>query len=104
MSFALVALITISKSGDHTPCAVSAEVYDTYTYSDVGFDGDACPPCIVMQPPLTTLQAWMDTQDRIDLVWEEQVHNVTNCLHVKLAGVSQQVCLNLICFWNVTPL
>lgn len=69
---------------------VVAEVYDTYTYSDVGFDGDACPPCIVMQPPLTTLQTWMDTQDRIDMVWEEQVrlhschvHAAHNIFHVK---------------------
>lgn len=67
----------ISYSGDYISTAVFTEVYDTYTYSDVGFDGDACPPCIVMQPPLTTLQAWMDTQDRIDLVWEEQVHSST---------------------------
>ena len=50
-----------------------AEVFDTYTYSDVGFEGDACPPCIVMQPPVATLQTWMDAQDRTNLVWEEQV-------------------------------
>ncbi len=50
-----------------------AEVFDTYTYSDVGFDGDACPPCIVMQPPVATLQTWMDAQDRTNPVWEEQV-------------------------------
>ena len=52
---------------------VPAEVFDTYTYSDVGFEGDACPPCIVMQPPVATLQTWMDAQDRTHLVWEEQV-------------------------------
>ena len=77
-----------------------AEVYDTYTYSDVGFDGDACPPCIVMQPPLTTLQAWMDTQDRIDLVWEEQVRNAAidsllcllHNLQPVFSGISMTVC------------
>jgi len=53
--------------------AVYAEVFDTYTYSDVGFDGDACPPCIVMQPPVATLQTWMDAQDPTNPVWEEQV-------------------------------
>ena len=53
--------------------AFPAEVFDTYTYSDVGFEGDACPPCIVMQPPVATLQTWMDAQDRTNLVWEEQV-------------------------------
>lgn len=57
----------------HIVCAVHAEVFDTYTYSDVGFDGDSCPPCIVMQPPVATLQTWMDAQDRTNPVWEEQV-------------------------------
>ena len=57
----------------HIACALCVEVFDTYTYSDVGFDGDACPPCIVMQPPVATLQTWMDAQDRTNPVWEEQV-------------------------------
>ncbi len=57
----------------HIACGVHAEVFDTYTYSDVGFDGDACPPCIVMQPPVATLQTWMDAQDPTNPVWEEQV-------------------------------
>ena len=50
-----------------------AEVFDTYTYTDVDFDGDACPPCIVMQPPVATLQTWMEAQDPINPIWEEQV-------------------------------
>ena len=54
-------------------CCCTAAVFDTYTYSDVGFEGDACPPCIVMQPPVATLQTWMDAQNRANLVWEEQV-------------------------------
>ena len=56
----------------HAGC-MPAEVFDTYTYSDVGFEGDACPPCIVIQPPVATLHTWMDAQDPTNLVWEEQV-------------------------------
>lgn len=59
--------------GKHSVCP--AGVFDTYTYSDVGFEGDACPPSIVMQPPVATLQTWMDAQDHTHPVWEEQVRS-----------------------------
>lgn len=71
----------------HAVHAVPAAVFDTYTYSDVGFEGDACPPCIVMQPPVATLQTWMDAQNRSNLVWEEQV-----CLPVTLLAICHHAC------------
>ncbi|DBA72050.1 TPA: hypothetical protein ACH3X2_010784 [Trebouxia sp. C0005] len=66
-------LLDMPYSSEHWP-----KVFDTYTYSDVGFDGDACPPCIVMQPPVATLQTWMEAQDRSNPVWEEQVATLYN--------------------------
>lgn len=66
-------LLDMPYSSEHWPT-----VFETYTYSDVGFEGDACPPCIVMQPPVATLQTWMDAQDRTNLVWEEQVATLYN--------------------------
>lgn len=66
-------LLDMPYSSEHWPT-----VFDTYTYSDVGFEGDACPPCIVMQPPVATLQTWMDAQNRSNLVWEEQVATLYN--------------------------
>ncbi|KAL0037531.1 hypothetical protein WJX77_001281 [Trebouxia sp. C0004] len=66
-------LLDMPYSSEHWP-----KVFDTYTYSDVGFDGDACPPCIVMQPPVATLQTWLDAQDQTNPVWEEQVATLYN--------------------------
>ena len=41
-----------------------------------------------MQPPVATLQTWMDAQDRTNLVWEEQVRSLPPLRWVRYLAIT----------------